>query len=467
MSEQNLSSLGSGNTATDANIQQPTACRIVVIGVGGGGGNSLQHMINTGIDGVEFIAINTDAAALSRNTAPLKVQIGVKLTGGLGAGINPNVGRKAAEESREDIKKLLQGARLIFITAGMGGGTGTGAAPVVAAIAKEVGALTVGVVTRPFSFEGRNHMYNAQVGINELSKYADSLIVVENDKLLRNLGANVSIVNAFHAADDVLTKAVKGISDAITQPAFINLDYNDLVAVMSNRGKAIIGSGRGKGATFIEDALQQAIHSPLIEQVDITSAEGLLAYCAVNPNFPIIKWEEICSELQNYTNDNDATCKFGMFFDDSLDEDEICITVLVAGILGSDTLRQDRAVAQRLEGAQRRAQSVTQESQSHPAPLFTTGSGKPQNLQELVSAQGQALPVRSESRAEGRPLQVKTPETGTPLTGRAPQGQPYTMPHATPVHNPALSEPFAATRSSESQDKSLWEVPDILRGRAD
>ena len=426
MSEQNLSSLGSGNTATDANIQQPTACRIVVIGVGGGGGNSLQHMINTGIDGVEFIAINTDAAALSRNTAPLKVQIGVKLTGGLGAGINPNVGRKAAEESREDIKKLLQGARLIFITAGMGGGTGTGAAPVVAAIAKEVGALTVGVVTRPFSFEGRNHMYNAQVGINELSKYADSLIVVENDKLLRNLGANVSIVNAFHAADDVLTKAVKGISDAITQPAFINLDYNDLVAVMSNR----------------------AIHSPLIEQVDITSAEGLLAYCAVNPNFPIIKWEEICSELQNYTNDNDATCKFGMFFDDSLDEDEICITVLVAGILGSDTLRQDRAVAQRLEGAQRRAQSVTQESQSHPAPLFTTGSGKPQNLQELVSAQGQALPVRSESRAEGRPLQVKTPHAAY---GKSPAG---TALHHAPRHAGAQSGSKRALCRDAQQRKS-------------
>ena len=192
------------NSNAGSTISPSGKCVIRVLGIGGGGGNSLQHMINDSLSGVEFIAVNTDSQALSKSTSPLKVQIGVKLTNGLGAGCDPNKGRKAAEESKEDIKKLIQGSDMVFITAGMGGGTGTGAAPIIAEIAKETGALTVAVVTKPFKFEGKRHMVNAESGITELSKHVDSLIVIDNDKLLKNLGANISIVNAFNAANDVL-----------------------------------------------------------------------------------------------------------------------------------------------------------------------------------------------------------------------------------------------------------------------
>ena len=288
------------NAGTGTTITPSGSCVIRVLGIGGGGGNSLQHMINESLSGVEFIAVNTDSQALVNSTSPLKVQIGVKLTNGLGAGCDPNKGRKAAEESKEDIKKLIQGSDMVFITAGMGGGTGTGAAPIIAEIAKETGALTVAVVTKPFKFEGKRHMVNAESGITELSKHVDSLIVIDNDKLLKNLGANISIVNAFNAANDILLNAVKGITDAITNPGFINLDFADVVTVMRGRGHAMIGNGVGQGANFVEDAVDRAIHSPLIEQVDIKSAAGLLANVRVNPNFPITKWEEICNAIQSY-----------------------------------------------------------------------------------------------------------------------------------------------------------------------
>ena len=252
------------NENPDSGIQQSSVCKIRVLGIGGGGGNTLQHMINESLSGVEFIAINTDSQALAKTTAPIKVQIGVKLTGGLGAGCDPNKGRKAAEESKDDIKKLLQGSDMVFIAAGMGGGTGTGAAPIIAELAKESGALTVAVVTKPFKFEGKRHMVNAESGITELSKHVDSLIVIDNDKLLKNLGANISIANAFNAANDVLLNAVRGITDSITNTGFINVDFADVQTVMRGRGHAMIGTGVGQGANFVEDAVERAIHSPLI-----------------------------------------------------------------------------------------------------------------------------------------------------------------------------------------------------------
>lgn len=224
------------NDTPDSGIQQSSGCKIRVLGIGGGGGNTLQHMINESLSGVEFIAINTDSQALAKITNPTtKVQIGVKLTGGLGAGCDPNKGRKAAEESKEDIKKLLQGSDMVFITAGMGGGTGTGAAPIIAEIAKETGALTVAVVTKPFNFEGKRHMVNAESGITELSKHVDSLIVIDNEKLLKNLGASISIITAFNQANDVLLNAVKGITDSITNTGIINVDFADVQTVMRGR----------------------------------------------------------------------------------------------------------------------------------------------------------------------------------------------------------------------------------------
>lgn len=327
---ESVANSGSGDT-----IKPSGKCLIRVLGVGGGGGNSLQHMITENLTGVEFIAVNTDAQALSDSASPLKVQIGVKLTNGLGAGCDPNKGRKAAEESKEDIKKLIQGSDMVFITAGMGGGTGTGAAPIIAEIAQETGALTIAVVTKPFKFEGKRHMVNAESGITELSKHVDSLIVIDNDKLLRNLGANISIQNAFNAANDVLLNAVKGITDSITCPGYMNLDFADVVTVMKGRGHAMIGNGVGQGANFVEDAVDRAIHSPLIEQVDISSAQGLLANVRVNPNFPISKWEELCNAIQAYA-DEEADCKFGMTFDETLSEDSVAITILITGISATD-----------------------------------------------------------------------------------------------------------------------------------
>ena len=345
---ESVANAGAGTTITPSG-----SCVIRVLGIGGGGGNSLQHMINENLEGVEFIAVNTDSQALVNSTSPLKVQIGVKLTNGLGAGCDPNKGRKAAEESKEDIKKLIQGSDMVFITAGMGGGTGTGAAPIIAEIAKETGALTVAVVTKPFKFEGKRHMVNAESGITELSKHVDSLIVIDNDKLLKNLGANISIVNAFNAANDILLNAVKGITDAITNPGFINLDFADVVTVMRGRGHAMIGNGVGQGANFVEDAVDRAIHSPLIEQVDIKSAAGLLANVRVNPNFPITKWEEICNAIQSYA-DEEADCKFGMSFDESISEDQVSITILITGISATDTNNPaNKARSQIAQGAAR------------------------------------------------------------------------------------------------------------------
>ena len=347
------------NSNAGSTITPSGKCVIRVLGIGGGGGNSLQHMINDSLSGVEFIAVNTDSQALSKSTSPLKVQIGVKLTNGLGAGCDPNKGRKAAEESKEDIKKLIQGSDMVFITAGMGGGTGTGAAPIIAEIAKETGALTVAVVTKPFKFEGKRHMVNAESGITELSKHVDSLIVIDNDKLLKNLGANISIVNAFNAANDVLLNAVKGITDAITSPGYINLDFADVVTVMRGRGHAMIGNGVGQGANFVEDAVDRAIHSPLIEQVDIKSAAGLLANVRVNPNFPIAKWEEICNAIQSYA-DEEADCKFGMSFDDSIAEDQVAITILITGISATDnTLAVNKPRPNTVEGLNRPAMPGT------------------------------------------------------------------------------------------------------------
>ena len=312
-------------------VTPPRDCVIKVFGVGGGGGNSLQHMINESLEGVDFIAVNTDSQVLRKSTAQTTAQIGVRLTAGLGAGCDPNKGRGAAEESKESLKELVKGADMVFITAGMGGGTGTGASPVIAQIAKEMGALTIAVVTKPFKFEGKRHMTNAEAGIAELARHVDSLIVIDNDKLLKNLGPNISIVNAFNAANDVLLNAVKGITDLITNPGYINLDFADVQTVMRGRGHALIGSGSGSGANFVHDAVEHAIHSPLIEPVDISSAAGLLVNVRVNPNFQISKWEEVCNQVQSYASE-DADCKFGMTFDSEFKEDQMSITILITGI---------------------------------------------------------------------------------------------------------------------------------------
>lgn len=403
-------------TGSEAGIHSAKDCVIRVLGVGGGGCNSLQHMINQSLNGVEFIAVNTDSQALNKSTAPLKVQIGVKLTNGLGAGMDPHMGLKAAEESKDDIKKLLQGSDLVFITAGMGGGTGTGASPVIAEIAQETGALTIAVVTKPFSFEGKRKLLNAASGITELSKHVDSLIVIDNDKLLNNLGANISIINAFNAANDVLLNAVKGITDSITAPGFINLDYADVETVTRGRGRAMIGNGIGEGANFVEDAVQRAIHSPLIDQVDIKSATGLLVNAHVNSNFPIIKWQQISQEIQKYA-DEEADCKYGLVFDDQLQEDQIVITILITGI-SLETGHENSAATVR--------SMVNNRRNSQAAP---TDNNFFRQAQQNGFPQGQAAAAPAAPRAPMAPQVAARPATalqgragGSAVSGLAPVG---------------------------------------------
>lgn len=301
---------------------------IKVVGVGGGGNNAVNRMINANLKGVQFIAINTDKQALYSSDAEYKLQVGSKLTRGLGAGANPEVGKKAAEESRDDIYQALQGADLVFITAGMGGGTGTGAAPVVAEIAKEMGILTVGVVTKPFSFEGKRRMVNADTGISELKKKVDTLVTIPNDRLLEVVEKRTSIIEAFQLADDVLRQGVQGISDTITVEGLINLDFADVKTVMFEKGLAHMGIGRGSGENRAEEAIKQAIYSPLLETT-IKGATGVLINFTSGMSLSLFEVFE-AAELVKEEADPDANIIFGAVIDESL-KDEIVVTVIATG----------------------------------------------------------------------------------------------------------------------------------------
>ncbi len=315
-------------------ITNPSGCRIRILGVGGGGCNTLQYMQDQKLEGADFILVNTDTKALLKSTVKNKIQIGPSITHGLGAGCDPIKGRMAADESRENIRRYLQGSDLVFITAGMGGGTGTGASPTVAQLAHEAGALTVAVVTKPFHFEGRRHLVNAEAGIQELAKHVDSIIVIDNNKLLKSLG-NASLIQAFNACNDVLLNAVRGITDSINNFGIINLDFADVRTVLKDRGHAVIGMGHGKGQNMVRDAVEQAIHSPLMEKVNVASAAGIIGNIRISPNFLISNINEVFNAIQSYGNES-ADCKFGIRFDQNLEADEVAVTILIAGISAAD-----------------------------------------------------------------------------------------------------------------------------------
>lgn len=306
---------------------------IKVVGVGGGGGNAVEHMLAENIDGVEFICANTDAQALKNSNAKVLIQLGDELTKGLGAGANPQVGREAAEEDREHIKDILRGADMVFITAGMGGGTGTGAAPVFAQIAKELGILTVAVVTKPFSFEGKQRALSADEGIRRLSEHVDSLITIPNNKLLSVLGKNISLLNAFKAANNVLLGAVKGISDLITRPGLINVDFADVRTVMSEMGMAMMGTGTASGEQRARQAAEAAISSPLLEDVNFSGARGILVNITAGPDMSIGEFEEVGDVVKEFISD-DATVVVGTVIDPNM-TDELRVTVIVTGLSDS------------------------------------------------------------------------------------------------------------------------------------
>jgi cell division protein FtsZ len=303
---------------------------IKVVGVGGGGGNAVEYMVKQVIEGVEFIAMNTDAQVLKTSNAHVKLQIGNEVTKGLGAGADPNVGREAAQEDREKIRQTLEGADMVFITAGMGGGTGTGAAPEVARIAKEMGILTVAVVTKPFPFEGKKRADFANQGIAELSKHVDSLITIPNEKLLKVMGKGTPLLQAFIAANDVLRGAVQGIAELITRPGLINVDFADVKTVMSEMGTAMMGSGVGRGEDRAEEAAEAAIACPLLEDIDLSGARGILVNITAGLDFAIDEYEIIGNAVKAFASEN-ATVVVGTVIDPEL-TDEVRVTVVATGI---------------------------------------------------------------------------------------------------------------------------------------
>ncbi len=368
------------DNATNTNDQmEMEGARIKVIGVGGGGGNAVNQMINEKVNGVDFIVANTDLQALDGSAAKTKIQLGPKLTRGLGAGSNPEVGAKAAQESESEITKILEGADMVFVTAGMGGGTGTGAAPVIAKIAKDSGALTVGVVTRPFSFEGTRRAKLASQGLANLKKNVDTLIIVANNQLLEMIDKKTPMMEAFKEADDVLRQGVEGISDLITNPGYINLDFADIRHTMTNQGSALMGIGSSTGENRAAEATKKAISSPLLE-VSIDGAEHVLVNVTGGKDLSMFEAQEASSVIREAANTN-VDITFGMSVDDNLN-DEVRVTVIATGI---DKSKQQKT-------SEQRTQVFSQASDDRTAPLninqnVATDNGQQNNNNDDASQQ--------------------------------------------------------------------------------
>ncbi|WP_040241756.1 cell division protein FtsZ [Chromohalobacter japonicus] len=365
---------------------------IKVIGVGGGGGNAVNHMVESNIEGVEFICANTDAQALKRVAAKTVLQLGSEITKGLGAGASPEVGRQAATEDRERIAELLQGADMVFITAGMGGGTGTGGAPIVAQVAKELGILTVAVVTRPFPFEGPKRMRAAEEGMEALSEYVDSLITIPNEKLLAVLGKNASLLSAFSAANDVLLGAVQGIAELITSPGIINVDFADVRTVMSEMGMAMMGTGAATGENRAREAAEKAIRSPLLEDIDLHGARGILVNITAGPDLSIGEFNDVGATVQEFAS-QDATIVVGTSIDMEL-SDELRVTVVAAGLEG---LKEKATVAtpqRETVAAARSAESPDYRKLQQPTVM----------RQQAAKEQDEPAKSRQESRRKSQEL---------------------------------------------------------------
>lgn len=346
---------------------------IKVIGVGGGGGNAVEHMVRERIEGVDFFAVNTDAQALRKTAVGQTIQIGNAITKGLGAGANPEVGRNAAEEDREALRAALEGADMVFIAAGMGGGTGTGAAPVVAEVAKELGILTVAVVTKPFNFEGKKRMAFAEQGITELSKHVDSLITIPNDKLLKVLGRGISLLDAFGAANDVLKGAVQGIAELITRPGLMNVDFADVRTVMSEMGYAMMGSGAAKGEDRAEEAAEMAISSPLLEDIDLSGARGVLVNITAGFDLRLDEFETVGNTIRAFASDN-ATVVTGTSLDPEMN-DELRVTVVATGI-GMDK-RPEITLVTNKQNQQNAMENRYQQMQNSMSSFSTVEESKP------------------------------------------------------------------------------------------
>jgi cell division protein FtsZ len=370
--------------------------KIKVVGVGGGGGNALNTMILAGLTGVDFIAANTDCQALQHNRAGTKVQIGAQVTKGLGAGANPEIGRQAALEDRDKILAVLEGADMIFVTAGMGGGTGTGGAPVIADLARSLGALTVGVVTKPFNFEGKRRLKQAEHGISELKNAVDTLITIPNQRLLALSDERTTLLDTFKKADEVLLNAVQGISDLITIPGLINVDFADVRTIMSNMGVALMGTGRASGELRALSAAKQAVESPLLEDVQIDGATGILINITGGPNMTLVEVNQACSLIQEAAHE-DANIIFGSVIDDEMG-DEMKITVIATGFATRDARRIERI------DATRAVRGEKQGSLTLPAVTEPGGPRAPQRTPEVAKV----TPAPAQPKAGPPPPPART-----------------------------------------------------------
>ncbi|SDS09209.1 cell division protein FtsZ [Friedmanniella luteola] len=401
---------------------------IKVVGVGGGGVNAVNRMIEAGLRGVEFIAVNTDAQALLMSDADVKLDIGRELTRGLGAGADPDKGRQAAEDHAQDIEDALKGADMVFVTAGEGGGTGTGGAPVVARIARALGALTIGVVTRPFSFEGKRRATQAESGIAGLREEVDTLIVIPNDKLLQMVDHQIAILDAFKQADQVLMQGVSGITDLITTPGLINLDFADVKAVMSNAGSALMGIGSARGEDRARAAAEMAVSSPLLE-ASIDGARGVLLSIAGGSDLGLFEVSAAANLIQAAAHE-DANIIFGTVIDDALG-DEVKVTVIAAGFEGGQPPRRQPGI-------------------SRNADLRPSGQG----------ARPGGGPAPTAPQNGGAPTPAPAPQ---PAPAAAPAGHAPTGPAGAPVFRPTPQQQAAAPRSTRPADDDDLDIPDFMK----
>ncbi|GAA8853399.1 hypothetical protein DUHN55_44050 [Helicobacter pylori] len=445
---------------------------IKVVGIGGGGVNAINRMIEVGLKGVEFIAINTDAQALLMSDADVKLDVGRELTRGLGAGADPEVGKKAAEDHAEEIEEVLKGADMVFVTAGEGGGTGTGGAPVVAKIAKSLGALTIGVVTRPFTFEGRRRANQAESGIGALRDEVDTLIVIPNDRLLSISDRAVSMLDAFRSADQVLLSGVQGITDLITTPGLINLDFADVKSVMQGAGSALMGIGSARGEDRAVQAAELAISSPLLE-ASIDGAHGVLLSIQGGSDLGLFEINEAARLVQEAAHP-EANIIFGAVIDDALG-DEVRVTVIAAGFDGGAPQQRpdDRALGQVQSGGQGRAAAPAQQAPAQAAPAQQRpAQAAPAQQRPAQQAPAQAAPAQQrpaqQAPAQAAPAQ-QAPAQQVPAQQQAPaQQQP---PAQQPVQQPPAQQPPAQQRPAQAapprqvtfDDGDDLDVPDFLK----
>jgi cell division protein FtsZ len=372
---------------------------IKVIGVGGGGGNAVSYMMECGIDGVDFICANTDSQALKNSRVKTAIQIGCNITKGLGAGANPDLGRQAAMEDRDRIQEAIEGADMLFITAGMGGGTGTGAAPIVAQVARELGILTVAVVTKPFGMEGRKRLEIAEYGITELSKYVDSLITIPNQKLLTVLGKQTTLLDAFRSANQVLQGAVQGIAELITRPGLINVDFADVRTVMSEMGMAMMGTGRGTGEDRAREAAEAAISSPLLEDINLEGAKGILVNVTAGLDLSIGEFDEVGNVVKERASE-DATVVLGTVIDSSM-EGEVRVTVVATGLGGVARQREPQlrvaSTTHRTSRARVSSSGPVNYNELDTPPGGRRYSDEPEHAEAPQRAVGQSFDYRADS----------------------------------------------------------------------